>query len=78
MTPCIEWEGAINSDGYGVVRLNGVLMLAHRVAYRLAKGPIPKGKEVAHECHNRKCRNPDHLHAQTHQENCAARKGRAA
>lgn len=66
MTKCILWEGATNGDGYGVVRFNGVLMLVHRVTYRLKKGRIPAGKEVHHTCENRRCRNPEHLVLKTH------------
>jgi hypothetical protein len=72
--PCIVWRGALNSDGYAVVRIHGRLELAHRMAYRLHVGPIPRGREVHHECHNRACINPAHLRAVSHRENCRARR----
>jgi hypothetical protein len=37
--------------------------MAHRLAYELARGPIPSGYEVDHRCRVRCCVNPDHLAA---------------
>jgi len=54
---CIEWEGAKDKDGYGSVRVNGVLEKAHRRAY----GPVIKGAVVMHDCDNPGCVNPFHL-----------------
>lgn len=73
-SPCTVWRGALNSDGYGVVRIRGRLELAHRMAYRLHVGPVPRGKELHHACHNRACINPAHLRAVTHRTNCRLRK----
>jgi hypothetical protein len=59
---CWEWWGACNSRGYGVVRWHGKLVLAHRLALRLALGrALRRGKLVLHSCHNRRCCNPAHL-----------------
>lgn len=58
---CWLWLGHTMSNGYGQVRRNGVLMLAHRYAYELTNGPIPEGMDVAHACPNRGCVRPDHL-----------------
>src|SRR5688572_27215265 len=61
----------------GVSRLqlpNGTVMrgkLAHRVAYELVNGAIPRGLHVLHTCENSRCCNPSHLHLGTHAENIA-------
>ncbi len=68
---CIEWNGIIKKDsGYGVFTLKKKQWRAHRLAYELFIGQIPKTiiedgieKEavIDHICRNRKCVNTDHL-----------------
>lgn len=77
---CWNWTGAKNQDGYGKVEsvLFKNLHSAHRIAWVLSCGEIPKGMQVLHRCDNPSCINPEHLFLGTHTDNvrdCAA-KGR--
>ena len=67
MSGCWLWAGT-RSDGYGLSAYRGQSVWAHRLAYRLSKGPIPPGYYIAQRCHVRSCVNPDHLDAVTPRE----------
>ena len=66
---CWTWTAALLKTGYGSIRVDGKAMRAHRVAYELAKGPIPEGALLRHTCDNPKCVNPDHLIPGTKSDN---------
>lgn len=73
---CWEWSGPRDSRGYGHLRWNGRAARAHRVAYELTKGQIPKGEGhhgicVMHICDNKVCCNPSHLALGSHNDNMA-------
>jgi hypothetical protein len=62
---CWNWNGSLNSNGYGKFKAGGRMFYAHRAAYARANGPIPRGLSIDHVCRNRRCCNPDHLEAAT-------------
>jgi hypothetical protein len=66
-TGCWIWLGSLDSKGYGTLKW-GPWCTAYQVAYVLAKGPVPVGKELHHTCRNRWCVNPDHLVPLTREE----------
>lgn len=67
---CWEWDGAKNSKGYGsVTNGKGSSVLAHRKAYEVIVGPIPKGLTIDHLCFNKVCVNTEHLEPVTRAEN---------
>jgi hypothetical protein len=68
-TGCLLWEGALNSNGRGQIKIKGVSHRVHRLAYEKAFGEIPADMHVLHKCDVPSCINPDHLYIGTHQDN---------
>jgi HNH endonuclease len=81
---CWGWCGSLHSDGYGLIgikrRAEGYRknFYAHRVSWKMFRGPIPKGLFVLHKCDNPPCTNPKHLFLGTNKDNMidCSRKGR--
>lgn len=69
-TPCIEWAGAVNTDGYGTISVVGRTIGVHRAAL-IVDGRDPGDLFALHKCDNRRCINPDHLYVGTAKQNTA-------
>ena len=72
---CWEWTGT-KVGGYGRLGWKGKSDYAHRVAWRVFKGPIVDDLCVCHKCDNPSCVNPDHLWLGTHQQNMIDRENK--
>lgn len=68
---CLVWHAQVNPAGYGIMNIDQVPRLAHRLAWEFLKEPIPDGMFVLHHCDNPPCINIDHLWLGTQQDNHA-------
>ena len=77
---CWSWTAATNDYGYGILRVDGKNLRAHRISWEIHVGPIPPGMRVLHRCDNPPCTNPDHLFCGTMKDNTQdmLKKGRNA
>lgn len=72
---CWPWMSAIVRR-YGHFAAREKSVKAHRYAYQITKGTIPKGQIVRHTCDNPPCCNPAHLIVGTHADNAKDRDSR--
>lgn len=68
---CWLWTGSKNSSGYGDLNFMQQHVLAHRLAWTLENGEIPKGLLVLHRCDTPLCVRPAHLFVGTDADNVA-------
>jgi hypothetical protein len=80
---CWEWPGFTDKGGYAHVNIRRsdgrcTTMVAHKRAYTVLVGRVPKGKQLDHLCRNRRCFNPKHLEPVTCRVNIMRGEGLAA
>lgn len=66
---CWIWLGMKTPEGYGIIKVNGKRVKAHRYAYTHLVCPIPEGLTIDHLCRHKDCVNPEHLEPVTASEN---------
>lgn len=65
------WDGSVDTipDSYGRFHYDGQEWPTHRLIYTLLRGEIPMSAVLRHQCHRKRCCNPDHLIPGSHRQN---------
>ncbi len=58
---CWLWTAKVARNGYGVFKVNGKSVSAHRWAYESLRTEIPVGLDIDHLCRVRDCVDPWHM-----------------
>jgi hypothetical protein len=67
--PCWVWTGTDRGAGYGTLKVQGKMVMAHRFSYQLKHGPIPSSVNVLHKCDNKRCCRDSHHFTGNHARN---------
>ena len=66
---CWMWQGSKDYQGYGVIKIAGKLLRAHRLSYEYYNGQAPVKECICHTCDTPACVNPNHLIDDTKRRN---------
>jgi len=69
---CWLWQGRMNRNGYGRIKVGARELMAHRVIWEFPKRKIREGMILDHcgvHCKHRNCVNPAHLSEVTSKQN---------
>lgn len=76
---CQVWTGYRDALGYGRITLTEDggkrTRLVHRLNFTIRVGPIPRGMDIDHMCHNPSCIKPSHLQVVDRRRNAENRAG---
>jgi hypothetical protein len=76
---CRLWLGKLSKKGgYAIIKIHNKPVRVNRLAYELAKGPLPPGALACHHCDTPACIEPNHIYAGTYKSNAEdmVRRGR--
>lgn len=68
-TGCWLWTDRPHKFGYGMIKVYGKTIAAHRFSYETFVGPLDPTLEICHSCNCKLCVNPNHLRQDSHSSN---------